>query len=534
MYYSNPYTGGFLVRGDIIAKRRRNQVVSLFVALCYCVYALCLLDGSAEEEGYYPSFQSIAFQKAAVFAGTDSKEDYREEPLIKTNNDESNEENTVPINGDSDIIVPTPLPSHIKICSHLVPRLEHAHRKYKAEKTAQDLGIHNQGLNLESIPELNANVTEFENMDLIVVEEDKYVCEPKATVEALLGIYSSSLLSEAAARFQLKVMYKQACHIERFNQVKGDITVGHPFSIQEMLPADIFLNNIDFKDSIPFDILGIKTICRDCLKSSTKGTSHEDENSNCVLFNKPLSLQPPDDNPIPTGIEAIFPIMKANLKLIAERWEQDYQSKMFEKYRVQFHPSLNIPPPNPFVNSTSAENSTEEMITADGPKNEPKGRYVVYISCLEENCEGEQDSIAVPYRFYTDRVNKPDNVASVSIIVSESCAVTVDGCITYGQALHTIFIQRFAKAQVELIQSPSTYHIYSQFYLADYIFCPPNHACILPTMLSDGLAIVALDDKQLVSHWPKQLIKSSNTIFVNDFKGKSVRNLNHEFLVSKP
>ncbi len=501
-YYPNNFE---VLRTRSIANRR-NQIASLLVTFLYCIYALVLLDNSTQDI-YLQSQQYVNYQVVK------SPKSVNEEIIILPIHEDNQNENKAEPSYEQNVTSAAIPPTHIQMCSHLQPRLEDAYKKYNAIAKAQELGIHKFGLSLESIPELHVRVPGEDEMDYILVQDDEHICEePKSTVEALLEIYSSALLSEAATRFQLNVEYRHSgCHSHKV------------YGIQDMIRGDLSGgNNIGLRNSTLIDIAAIQTLCDDCLIE--KKFSHE---KNCILFTKPVSVQ----SEATTGFETIFPFMKENLRLVAEKWKNEDQSEMFKNYVVQFHP----PPSLPTIpdNLSDDENSTSSIIPPVDPTTEPKASFVVYISCVEEDCSDTQDSIAVPFKFYTERINHKHDISSVSIIVSESCSTMVDGCLSYGQALYAMFINHFTKAQIELIQTPSTYHIYSQIFLADYIVCPPNHACILPAMLSDGLALVAIEDKKSVSQWSKKLISSTNTIFLTNFKRRSVTKLDHEFLMSK-
>lgn len=506
MNYSNNYYASL----ERIKLAHRKQVIALLLSFLYCIYALMLLQGNNQDE-YYQFFGRSKIQTIPY--------DYQ---VHSTSIDDTKQpEEEVEFYYEQDNVTAVVISSHIQLCSHLMPRLEHAHAKHKADMKAAALGLQNHGFNLENIPELNVMEPESGIFDHILVEEDESRCLPNATIKSLLEIFSSTLLDEAAARFQLNIEYKQNCNALRFNRAEGS-SIDGSFSIQEMLPDDLLGSQIGLSDLLTFDVLAMKNLCKDCLRDDLVYRGDQ----NCVLFNKPLSLQA-EGRP---GIEAIFPIMKESLRRIAERWKTDDEIRMLEKFRVQYHPPLTLVN-NP--TNTSDENVTMNVVEND-LKTDPKLSYVVYITCVEEDCNDVKDSIALPFHYFTDHMNRiKSDISSVSVIVSEPCASHVDGCFSYGQALFSTFSQHFPMAQIELIQTPSTYHVYSQMFLADYIFCPPSHSCLLPAMLSDGFALLATQDEEMISHWPKELIKSSNTILLKNFKGKSVTKLDHQFLVGK-
>ena len=502
MNYSNHYAS--LERINLA---HRKQVIALLLSFLYCIYALMLLQGNNQEKSYQfygrSKIQTLPYDYQAQTPSIDETKQPEEE---------------VEYYHEYDNVTTAIIPSHIQLCTHLMPRLEYAHAKHKADMKAEALGLQNHGFNFESIPELNVMAPKSGMLDHILVEEDENRCQSSSTIKSLLEIFSSALLGEAAARFELNVEYKQNCNAARFNRAEGSSS----FSIQEMLPDDLLGNQIGLSDLLTFDVLAIKNLCKDCLRDDLVYNGDQ----NCVLFNKPLSLQS-EGRP---GIETIFLFMKEILRRIAERWKTDDETVMLEKFRIQYHPPL-IHVNNP--TNTSDENVTVNVVEND-LKTRPESSYVVYITCVEEDCNDVKDSIALPFHFFTDHINRiKSDISSVSVIVSESCATHVDGCFSYGQALFSMFSQHFPMAQIELIQTPSTYHVYSKMYLADYIFCPPNHSCLFPSLLSDGLALLATQDEQMISHWPKELIKASNTILLKNFKGKSVTKLDHQFLVGK-
>jgi len=98
--------------------------------------------------------------------------------------------------------------SHIRMCRHLLPRLEQAMVIDTAEKKAESLGL--RGLNLANIPELQ--IPDRIEAEYLMVEEDEHVCRTESTpTESLIQIFSSTLLSAAASRFQLNVEYVHNC-----------------------------------------------------------------------------------------------------------------------------------------------------------------------------------------------------------------------------------------------------------------------------------------------------------------------------------
>lgn len=516
-YYHTASYYGHAYSSKSLTSLRRNKIVAIIISVCYCAYATRLLNDSQyiEYSRYYQSSSSVNDEPKLKSKNNNTNNDHDEENIIKSISEKP--------------------PSHIQMCTHLMPRLEHAVTKHNAGMKIQALGMEMQGLNFSSIPDLHAHLPDTLGMEYISIEEDESICAPTDTTKSLLRILSSLLLNIAAAKFELNVEYKHNCHLKRTK--KQNDNEFQTLSIQEMLPEDFLRDEISMRDT-SFDELAIKNICRDCLNSMVdKDTTDRD---NCVLFNRPTSFkvahnseQPSGTNGLSIGMVSMLPVIKQSFKNIANLWENEYSIPMLDTFRLHFHPSttqVSIPESTDERIETS---SNEQLSNLDSNIVTSNGKVVIYITCIDEDCEEMEDSIALPFDYYTTKISLANEVSSISIIVSESCAKKVDGCITYGQALFTCFDQLYTEAQIELIQSASSFHVYSQIILADHLICPPSNACFLPAILSSGTSMLVASDNGINfdTFWPTQLLELSNISLSTEYNGKSVTTLDHKFLI---
>jgi hypothetical protein len=88
------------------------------------------------------------------------------------------------------------------------------------------------------------------------------------------------------------------------------------------------------------------------------------------------------------------------------------------------------------------------------------------------------------------------------------------------EALFALCVHHYYNTQVNLIQTSSTYQVYSQILLADHLICTPGNACLLPSLLSEGQSILPIGeyDKKLQHQLPADLINDSKIIFVSDYQ----------------
>lgn len=534
---------------------RTNTLVALIICLGYFTYAFFILDMDEQEIGYHHQYYSISsssystsnekygysninLEKRIIFQGSDGKESDESKARDRNEHEKKIEAIKLPSHRT---------PSHILMCKHLIPRLEYALSKHSLEMKAETLGLNMKGLDLSNIPEFHVNEATSVKMDYTLVEEDQSICmSQESPMDSLKRIFSSTLLSIVSTKFQLNVEYRHQCNLGRGQSSKGEIKNTN-FTIQEMLPDDFSDSKILLED-MSFDVLAIKNMCRDCMKSLEDKTSSYGDN--CVLFAGPTNLRAKpsksDENQIHVhdgsklhthtshglsmGVETMLPLMKSIFFQVALSWKNEYANHMINASRLQFHPPLaqvsknQIYEPKASLDHESDENSIL--------RTQSWGDIVIYIACIDEDCDRMKDSIALPFEFYREKISSLSEVSSISVLISHSCAAKVDGCLSYGQALFTLFVQYFTEIQIELIETNSSYHAYSLMILADYLICPPTDACFLPAILSPGQSMLATSgyDLEFVSLLTNTLIYDTNLQLFTDSVGKSVMTLDHAFL----
>ena len=538
---------------------RTNTLVALIVCLGYFSYAFFVLDITSNEQEIGYHHQQYYIRTISSYAHSNERNDDSKVNLenhinfLSKNDDGKDDEKTKEEdeneNKENDEVIKTPSerlhnnPSHVQMCKHMMPRLDYALSKHNVEMKAETLGLNMKGLDLSNIPEFHVNEAASIKMDYILVEEEKSICAAQKTpMDSLRRIFSSTLLSFVSTKFHLNVEYRHHCHLGREQSSKADIQNTN-LTIQEMLPDDLSDSKI-LPEDMSFDVLAIKNMCRDCVKSlDDEALSYGD---NCVLFAGPTSLRakPIDENQIHVhdgselhthhglsmGIETMLPLMRVIFLQMANTWRKEYANDMINTFQLQLHPSMTQISKDQ-IDETKAlpgQESDEDSLF----RSQSQGDVVIYITCVDEDCDRMKESIALPFEFYREKISSINELSSISILISHSCATKVDGCVSYGQALFTLFVQYFTEVQIELIETNSSYHAYSQIALADYLICPPSEACFLPAILSTGQSMLATSgyDLKFVSLLTSNLIYETNVQLFTDIEGKSVKTLNHAFL----
>ncbi len=499
-------------RGIVPHTRRKTGLSAIIICLLYYVYAIFVLEKSYNESRYYDQYQQQHHNVSPLSSFDKDMKGSSDSYLIQS------------LKGKND-----DMPSHIQMCTYLAPRLEYALSKHNVDMKIKSLGLTMEGLNMSSIPNLNVKTPNSVEMENILVEEDETICVSKdSPSKSLIRIFSSTLLHISATKFGLNVEYRQNCHFyKELNQIKYN-----NMPIQQMLPpGNLFIDDL-ITSEMSFDILSIRNMCKDCINIFNQSPVNSE---NCVLFGKPTTLKvkqyPANDNTQltenlvdtlmqhrrPIGIETMLPLMRSTFFSIADNWQKDSQGLM--KMRLQLHPSKPKGLLSQLNNQTKTESSAKTI--------------VVYITCIDEDCETVKDSIALPFNYYDDAISYINNLSSISIIVSHSCASKVDGCLSYGQALFTLFIQKYSELQIELIESKSSYNLYSKIILSDDLICSPSNACLLLGMLSLGRSTLATTTKKdmMVSFLPSYLADEYNIHFQYGYRRTSVTELNHNFLI---
>jgi len=424
--------------------------------------------------------------------------------------------------------------SHIRMCRHLLPRLEEAMIIDTAEKKADALGL--RGLNLANIPELQ--IPDRTEMEYLMVEEDEHICTTESTpTESLIQMFASALLSAAASRFNVNVEYVHNCPQWRKKGEENNEDEP-PLSIQEMLPADLLRN--DKTEKIPLEVLAIKNICSGCI------TEFETNNGtlsarNCVLFTRPTVYTPlalygkkrrrqgikrekysitrsisvfngltigsgssAEDNDseeqieedrrrtaedkkksqLPTGIVSVLPVIKENLQMVADTWTdsvaQELGDELINRMKTRpgamVHPSTNVAVTPSIANMGEA--GSYSKVTNDDA--------VIYLTCKKENCAQEQftDALVMPYYIYATEI--PISVSTITVVVSQECSRYLEDCILHGEKLTSFLTQLYPRAHVEFLHEKSTYEAFARMVAADYLVCPPGLGCILPALSTKG------------------------------------------------
>jgi len=490
----------------------RQKRMAFYIGLSYCTYGLFVLftnQTAVSNVGYYYSYVDQSTNVANK--GINIRNSNDADDITTDGEDESNTSR---------------YSSHIEMCQHLLPRLDYALSKHNAQMKAEALGIANiKGLNFTNIPDLHAHIPESFEMNYVLIEEDESICSSQQKpTKSLLRIFSSLLLSVASTSFHLNVEYRHNCFLWKNNR-NNDGTQTIPLTIQEMLPEEL-ISGTAVRD-IPLDILAIRNICKGCMSQIHKSS----DASKCVLFTKPASYKSSSQkevtNTLSNGFTSIHPLMKEHvqntIQLETNRLQEN-NSKI-----LQYHPPIakneTISSPEKILEPANSTLSSEESMT---------NNVVIYITCIDEDCDEINDAIALPFDYYRDKIPKLESdkeMLSISIIVSEACSNQINGCASYGQALFSFFVQNYIEAQVESVQESSTFSIYSRVIAADYLIYPPTNACILPAILSEGVSMIEIVDEDDIKYWPSYLFSNSKINISHSKKGKSTTIMDHKFLV---
>lgn len=438
--------------------------------------------------------------------------------------------------------------SHIRMCRHLLPRLEQAMVIDTAEKKAESLGL--RGLNLANIPELQ--IPDRIEAEYLMVEEDEHVCRTESTpTESLIQIFSSTLLSAAASKFQLNVEYVHNCpqwrKKDKDNEKKKEEKEDEiPLTIQEMLPADL-LDNEQTKN-IPLEVLAIKNICGGCIAEfeANNGTLSA---RNCALFTRPTVYTPlalygrkkrrqgikrekysitrsisvfnglsvggkkdkenesdnseenetqnSDDHrrtankkksQLPSGIVSILPVIKANLQKVGATWKDSLAAgKQFgddQINRLKTRPGALVHPSKKVVVTPSIASMGEAGSYSKATDDDA----VIYITCKKENCAQEEfmDALVMPYYIYSTEI--PSSISSITVVVSQECSKYLNDCVSHGEVLTGFLTQLYPRAHVEFLLEQSTYAAFARMVASDYLLCPPGLGCMLPALSTEGRA----------------------------------------------
>lgn len=441
-------------------------------------------------------------------------------------------------------------PSHIRMCRHLLPRLDQAMIIDTAEKQAESLGL--RGLNLANIPELQ--IPERNDWEYLVVEEDESICVGEdVPTQSVLQMFSSVLLSAAASHFKLNVEYLHHCDQWRKMGIAGEKEEGWvepPMTIQEMMPEDLLDNKET--DKIPIEVQAIKNICVGCM-DEWKATNGTISTKNCALFTRPTVYTPlnlygkkkrkqrikrgkysitrsisvfntkplgrgdpgeeedeeddEDENESEAGYSSNHETMYTQRRTAEEQKKAQLPTGIvailpvikinLQKITEIWKSSLpddyayNRLKARPGATFTAQKAITETpSLTGFGEV----GSYstaadddaVVYITCKKENCKQKEFTDALAMPLYVYVTEIPSSVSSITVVVSKECETHVPDCAPHGREL-TEFLDRFyPRALVEFMLEDSTYEAFARMTAADYLVCPPGLGCILPALSSTG------------------------------------------------
>jgi len=183
---------------------------------------------------------------------------------------------------------------------------------------------------------------------------------------------------------------------------------------------------------------------------------------------------------LPTGIVAILPVIKENLKKISMSWKDLQISNFGEETtnRLEHRPGT-------MVGTSFSDNSNQEENRAYSSVTDDHA--VVYLSCKKENCADGNDfasALAMPYYVYAREI--PRSVSTITVIATSECVAHVDGCDTHGEALAGFFTKFYPRADVKYIEESSSYKSFMRMLNADYLVCPPGTGCMISALSSDG------------------------------------------------